>query len=43
MWDVYLSMDINLLNWVLSWNTMTFWQQPSSSLENIDVVMNVSC
>ncbi len=42
IWDVAFSMDINLVNSFLLKNTMTFSQQPTSSLENINGDMDVS-
>jgi hypothetical protein len=43
IWDVAFSMDINLVNSFLLKNKMTFAQQPTFSLENINGVMDVSC
>ncbi len=43
IWDVFFSLDINLEKLFLLKNKMTFSQQPTSSLENINDVMDVSC
>jgi hypothetical protein len=43
IWDAAFSMDINLVNSFFLKNIMTFSQRPTSLVEHVNSVMDVSC